>query len=94
MGVCALDELTDALANTVHLGVGGPHEGRHRGLGLEAVVLLVIWHFTPIDTSHVFAPAEDLAHESLHGVDRRLPLLVSLQDSRDGISWIEQVQVE
>ncbi len=94
VGVGVVDELTHALSDAVHLGLGGPHEGRHGEIGVERVVALVLRHFAPVDAAHVLAPAEHLADEALHGVEGRLAALVGLHHLGDGVARVEKMEIE
>ena len=91
--VGVLDQLTDRLVDAVHLGLGRPHESRHRQLGAQRVHVSVVGHLQPIDAADVFTPAEDLANETFDGVERLLTFLIGLGRRLDRSTRIKQMQV-
>jgi hypothetical protein len=70
VGVAGGLELPDGVAHAGHAGVAVVNPARQRALGAEGVGVEVAGHFFPVDAVDKFAPADDLAHEAFHRVER------------------------
>ena len=59
----------------VHRGLPCPEKIGQLACGLKVVLLSILGHIQPIDTSHILAPADDLANETLNGIQPVLSLI-------------------
>ena len=78
----------------MHAGVAAPVITGQRTLIVKPVFAGVIRHQQPIDAPHIFPPAQDLANEALHRIERRLTLPVSLLGGLTDHQRIQQTNIQ
>ena len=94
VGVAVFQGLGDGIAQAGHVGVASPVPAGQFLLGIECVALEVAGHLCPVDAPHEFAPAQDLADETLHAGQRCLALPVGGFCGLHHLAGMYQFQVE
>ena len=89
-----LDRLPNRLAETAHVGLAGPVEGRQRACGVECVTPEIVQAFAPVDAAHILTPADDLADEALNCVQRRASGAILKFGAAAEVQRIEQTHIE
>ena len=72
VGIGKPARLVDRLLHAVHAGIAAPEEIRQRAMRLKKVHGGIIRHLQPVDATHEFAPAQNLANETLDRVQWRM----------------------
>ena len=77
-----------------HAGLAGPVEGRQVPRRVQVVQLRIVRHLQPVDATHIFPPADDLADEPLGGVQRHVAIPPGPFHALTEIQRIEQPDVD
>ncbi|WP_425338399.1 hypothetical protein [Thiorhodococcus minor] len=94
MGIAGTERLAERLAQADHLGLARPVEARQGLMGIQGILIQQTRHARPVEVPNVLAPAEDLADEALHGVERRPARVEGRNGGVQDLTRVEQLQVE
>lgn len=86
--------LRDRLADTAHRRRRAPVEAGQRAGGAERVLRRIARHKVPVDAADVLSPAEDLADEAFHGIERGAARAPGVFRRPAGLHRVEQADVE
>ena len=90
VGACFLHDLR----NTVHFCFATPVAHWQRAVRVECIAVRIIWHAQPVDAAHIFTPAQDLADESFHGIERRGPLAIGVLRRQANLARRQQAAIQ
>ena len=94
VGVALLDDVAHGVRNAGHIRFAVPQQRRYGLVVVQGVAVGVARHMRPVDAAHELPPAQDLAHEALDAVQRRLPLVIGRDRGIHRFPRIEEMEIE
>jgi hypothetical protein len=90
MIVSMVNGAMNGLRNATHLGISRVGPTGEGASGFKKVYVSIIGHFEPVDSMNEFSPTEDLADESLDGVEGCFALAIRFFCGVDALLWREE----
>jgi hypothetical protein len=94
MGIGQPLRLPDGSRQAGHVRLAGPVEFGQRPFSPKEVLLRILRHLQPVDAAHIFAPADDLAHETFDRIERRITRLIRRDGCIHALHGTQQLEVE
>ena len=80
--------------HAVHVGFARPVKARQRPVVLEEIAVDIVRPGKPVDATHIFPPADDLANETLDGIERCRALVVGALRRPADLQRIQQPAID